>query len=117
MDLVNDNVNCPAIGYQATTVCVPVTVIPYAKAGATVTKCCGNATVISGKQVCSGVKNGICSFTMSQNLCIAVPVDFGANAMVGEAYIDCKGASAEDICSDCSTDIFAETEPKPVVVE
>ena len=65
MDLVNDNVNCPAIGYQATTVCVPVTVIPYAKAGATVTKCCGNATVMSGKQVCSGVKNGICSFTMS----------------------------------------------------
>lgn len=54
---------------------------------------------------------------MSQNLCIAVPVDFGANAMVGEAYIDCKGASAEDICSDCSADIFAETEPKPVVVE
>ena len=53
MDLVNDNVNCPAIGYQATTVCVPVTVIPYAKAGATVTKCCGNATVMSGKQVCS----------------------------------------------------------------
>lgn len=68
MDLATENVTCPAVGYQAATVCVPVSVEPYAKAGVTLTKCCGNATV-------------------------------------GEAYIDCKGASGEDICSNCEIDI------------
>ena len=105
MDLVTENVTCPAVGYQAATVCVPVSVEPYAKAGVTLTKCCGNATVVPGRQVCGGIKNGICSFTISQNICVAVPVEFGANATVGEAYIDCKGASGEDICSNCEIDI------------
>ena len=105
MALVTENVTCPAVGYQAATVCVPISVEPYAKAGVTLTKCCGNATVVPGRQVCGGIKNGICSFTISQNICVAVPVKFGANATVGEAYIDCKGASGEDICSNCEIDI------------
>lgn len=84
---------------------IPLSVEPYAKACVTLTKCCGNATVVPGRQVCGGIKNGICSFTISQNICVAVPVEFGANATVGEAYIDCKGASGEDICSNCEIDI------------
>lgn len=102
MDLITENQSCPTVGYQAATVCVPVTVTPYANAGATVTKCCGAATVIPGRQICSGIKNGVCSFTLSQNVCVAVPVEFGANASVGEAYVECLGASAEDICTECN---------------
>lgn len=102
MDTISENQMCPTVGYQAASVCVPVTVTPYANAGATLTKCCGSATVIPGRQICSGVKNGVCSFTLSQNVCVAVPVEFGANASVGEAYVECLGASAEDICTDCN---------------
>lgn len=108
-----ENQTCPAVGYQAATVCVPVSVEPFAKAGITKTKCCGNAVIVPGRQTCSGVKNGVCSFTLAQNVCVAVPVDFGANAVVGEAYVDCLGVSSEDICSDCSFD----KEPIPEVVE
>lgn len=48
------------------------------------------------------MKNGVCSFTVSQNICVAVPVEFGVNAVVGEAYVDCLGVSSEDICTDCA---------------
>lgn len=111
-DIYSENQTCPAVGYQAATVCVPVTVEPFAKAGATRTKCCGDAAITPGKQVCGGVKNSVCSFTVSQNICVAVPVEFGANAVVGEAYVDCLGVSSEDICTDCALS-DGKTEPLP----
>ena len=92
---------CPAVGYQSATVCVPVTVIPYASAGETYTRCCGTPVVTAGQNTCGGTKNGTCVFTISQDLCMEVPVVFGATAEVGSTYVTCNGASAEDICTDC----------------
>ncbi|MEG1917744.1 MAG: hypothetical protein RRY95_02320 [Oscillospiraceae bacterium] len=94
---------CPAIGYQSANICVPVTVTPFASAGTTVTKCCGSPVVMPGKAACGGIKNGTCTFTISQGICVAVPVDFGATASVGESFVDCSDASAEDICTNCKT--------------
>lgn len=99
---LNDTQTCPAIGYQAASVCVPVTVTPYAQTGTTITKCCGGPVVTPGRIACEGVKNGSCVFTLSQDICVAVPVDFGAVATVGEAYVNCNNASSEDICSECT---------------
>ena len=92
---------CPAIGYQSASICVPVTVTPFAKAGTTITKCCGNAVVTPGKVPCEGIKNGACSFTISQDICVAVPVEFGAVATVGETFVNCNDASSDDICTNC----------------
>ena len=39
---------------------MPVTVTPYAKTGATYTKCCGEPVVTSGRNICGGTKNGKC---------------------------------------------------------
>lgn len=97
-----ENQTCPAVGYQIASVCVPVTVTPYAQAGTTVTKCCGEPRVTSGWNVCSGVKNGICTFTIAQDICVAVPIDFGAVAEVGDAYVNCNGATSEDVCTNCA---------------
>lgn len=110
IDVINENITCPAVGYQPATICVPVTVEPFAKAGITRTKCCGDALVIPSRQGCTGIKNGVCIFTASQNICVAVPVEFGANATVGEAYVDCKGATSEDVCTDCASEIFNDAE-------
>ncbi len=92
---------CPAVGYQSATVCVPVTVIPYAETGETYTRCCGTPVVTAGQNTCGGTKNGTCVFTISQDLCIEVPVAFGAVAEVGSTYVTCNGASADDICTNC----------------
>lgn len=102
---------CPTVAYQMSSVCVPVTVTPYAKTGLTVTKCCGNASVTPGRSVCEGIKNGNCVFTISQNICVAVPVEFGATAEVGEAYVNCNGATAEDICTDCNQPVQIPSVP------
>ncbi|MEG0830640.1 MAG: hypothetical protein RSD88_08665 [Anaerovoracaceae bacterium] len=92
---------CPAVGYQSASICVPVTVTPFAKTGLTCTKCCGNPVVTSGKNTCGGIKNGTCAFTISQDICVAVPVDFGATAEVGDTFVSCNGADADDICANC----------------
>lgn len=100
-NVVNENQTCPAVGYQTATICVPVTVTPFANSGATTTKCCGDPIVTAGKNTCGGVKNGACSFTISQEICVAVPVAFGATSNVGDTYITCNGASADNICNGC----------------
>lgn len=96
-----ENQTCPAVGYQSASICVPVTVTPFAKTGVTFTKCCGNPVVVSGRSTCGGVKNGVCTFTISQDVCVAVPVEFGATAAVGDTFVECNGTTADDICTHC----------------
>lgn len=98
---LSESQTCPAVGYQSASICVPVTVTPFAQAGITTTKCCGNPVVTPGREACEGVKNGSCFFTISQDICVAVPVEFGAVATVGDSYVNCNGASEQDICTDC----------------
>lgn len=100
-DLLNETQTCPTVGYQSASICVPVTVTPFAQTGATMTKCCGDPVVRQGRETCGGMKNGSCFFTITQDICVAVPVEFGAIATVGDTYVNCNGASEKDICSDC----------------
>lgn len=114
---ITEDQACPAIGYQSASICVPVTVTPFAKTGSTQTKCCGASVVTQGKNTCGGVKNGSCSFTISQDICVAVPVAFGAVATVGDTFVNCNGASADDICTDCAITPPPVTPVAPVVPE
>lgn len=108
---VDENQTCPTVAYQLSSVCVPVTVIPFAKAGTTVTKCCGKPTVVAGKNTCNGVKNGQCVFTISQDICVEVPVEFGAVATVGDIFVACNGVSTDEMDTDCEFNdaTFADT--------
>ena len=103
-EVLNESQTCPAVGYQSASICVPVTVTPFAQADITATKCCGDPVVTPGREVCGGVKNGSCFFTITQDICVAVPVEFGAVATVGDSYVNCSGASEQDICTDCGKD-------------
>lgn len=93
---------CPAVAYQKVAVCVPVSVKPYAVSGSTVTTCCGAPSVSTSTDPCEGTVNGSCSFKIGQTLCIAVPVNFGADATVGNTYVNCLEVSESDICTDCT---------------
>lgn len=96
---------CPAVGYQKLSICVPVSVTPFAKTGNTKTKCCGDAVVVPGEKPCPGKKNGVCAFTISQTICVEVPVEFGAVSTVGDTYVECLATSADDICMNCGEDL------------
>lgn len=91
---------CPVVGYQRSTVCVPVTVTPFAHVGTPVVSCCGTPVVTAG-DVCPR-SGGICHFTISQDICVAVPVDFGARAVAGTPSVQCGEASSQNICTNCT---------------
>lgn len=57
--------------------------------------------VIPGDTTCAGTVNGICTLTISQTLCVEVPINFGASVAVGETFVDCRGASSYDPCAYC----------------
>ena len=73
-NVLNETQTCPAVGYQSASICVPVTVTPFAQTGVTMTKCCGEPVVTPGREVCGGLKNGSCVFTITQDICVAVPI-------------------------------------------
>lgn len=110
---LQENTTCPAVGYQAVNVNVPVSIAPFAKVGATMTRCCGTPIVKSGKTIGQGTKNGVCNFTIGQNIVVAIPVAFGAEAVVGDTYVDCLGASSEEI--DCDSLPKLPEEPQPEI--
>ena len=101
----SENRTCPTVGYQKLYICVHVSVTPFAKTGNTITKCCGDAVVVPGEKPCPGKKNGTCSFTIIQTICVEVPVEFGATSMVGDTYVDCLAASSHNICMNCEEEI------------
>lgn len=94
------NRGCPVVGYQRSTVCVPVTVTPFARVGTPVTSCCGEAVVTAGEDCPRN--GGVCRFTIRQQVCVAVPVEFGARAVAGTPSVQCGEASNKNICTDCT---------------
>ncbi len=90
---------CESVFYQKEMVCVPVTVTPFANPGTAKATCCGEAVVTAGGQ-CSGSRKS-CSFTITQSLCIEIPISFGAVIETGDAVVQCGGVSEEPCdCSD-----------------
>lgn len=100
---------CSATGFQKIGVCVPVTVTPFVQAGPAAVSCCGEAEVFPGEPPfpsgpCQGEQGGSCTFTISQTICISVPVEIGANAQAGEPFVNCREVSAKNICQYCDTE-------------
>lgn len=93
---------CSTLVNQRATVCVPITVTPYAVTGVIGTQCCGAPVVSLGRAACLGNPNTSCTFSVSQELCMSVPVAFGASALVGTASSVC-GATALGECA-CAGD-------------
>jgi hypothetical protein len=90
--------SCGSVVYQQETVCVPVTVTPYAKTGTAMATCCG-APQISDGTTCTGSATS-CSFSVSQSLCVAIPISFGAAVHTGTVSMQC-GTATESGCN-CS---------------
>lgn len=92
------NMPCESTFYQKETVCVPVKVTPFAKPGTAKAMCCGEPVVRPGGQ-CTGNQTH-CSFTITQHLCVEIPISFGAVIETGTAVVQC-GEVSETEC-DCS---------------
>lgn len=89
---------CESVFYQKETVCVPVKVTPFATPGTAKATCCGEPIIRLGTQ-CTETQTS-CSFTITQSLCVEIPISFGAVIETSTAVIQC-GTVSEDEC-DCS---------------
>jgi len=96
--------NCETVVYQPLSVCVPVTVTPSAVAGPSSTFCCGDPIVTPGATACPGT-NRSCTFTVTQQLCVAIPVVFRATSTVGDPSVVCGDATGEDVCTGCGGNV------------
>jgi hypothetical protein len=85
----------PAVSYQAATVSVPVTLTPFAAAGPIVTYGLTEPVITPGITSLQGFIATSTSFTVTQNICIAVPIEFGANVTAGDPSVISKAASAD----------------------
>lgn len=89
---------CSNVFYQTDLVSVPVKVVPFAKAGPCTTVCCGSPVITAG-DTCQGEIDQVCEFTITQKLCIKLPLHFGAAVKVDHAKVQC-GSVSETEC-DC----------------
>lgn len=95
-----DEERCDTKALQTATICVPVTIAPFAKVGTIVTECCGKPEVSQRHTKCKGIENGSCKFTISQKIKVEIPVEFGANTTVGGTFVECECTAPKDD-TDC----------------
>lgn len=83
--------DCSKVGYQYVDISVPVELKQDATIGEIETKCCGEPTVCCKEEKCGGT----CEITITQKVCIKIPINYNVIACVGEGQIDC------DCCDEC----------------
>lgn len=94
--------SCKSTFFQKETVCVPVTVTPFAMPGDAKATCCGHP-MINNNGRCNGNQTS-CTFTVTQSLCIEIPIEFGAVIETGRAVVQCGQVSEiECDCDDSRT--------------
>ena len=92
----SDEETCHANASQLVNVCVPITVRPYAYVGPTKTTCGGPLYINS--RACRGKPGATCTFYATQQICIAIPINYGASATAGESFVEC-GMASEGECA------------------
>ena len=71
--------------------------LPFAVSENAIARCCGNPIVTQDTTCPLGKK--YCMFTITQPLCIEIPISFGADVETGAATVQCGGIT-ETAC-DC----------------
>ena len=92
---------CPATAFVPMTVCTPVTVTPFANELPTTTFCCGDPEILPVTTGCPGTLNGVVTFIITQDICVRVPVQFGATTDVGDLFVLPGEPTIEDVCTNC----------------
>ena len=91
--------SCESIFYQKESICVPVTITPYATPGTATATCCGNADQYVREQPVAESRH--LARLRSLRICVSeIPISFGAAIETGAASVQCGNVS-EEPC-DCS---------------
>ena len=89
---------CPVTGRKVVEISVPVTIKPLAKVGKIELQCCGKPTIKSGENP-KGELDGTCNFTITQKICVEIPIDFSAETTTGETFVASSKESFDKSCN------------------
>lgn len=78
-------VQCPATVHEAVCVQATITITPDVTVGEIESFCVGGPVI----GACPGTPEMECTFTVSQNICVQVPLNFSANATAVPSGIVC----------------------------
>ena len=85
--------SCSKVGTQCVEIAAPMTLEPTATMGAVTVTCQGSPEV-----TCVTNEDGTsCTVTMTQQVCVSVPVSYGVTLTAGKPTIAC----ADDHCMGC----------------
>ena len=88
--------------YQDASVYIPVEITPHADSGEMKTSCCGEPTVTFHEDRGSGKY----CFTIIQPICVEVPLEFSAEALLGSLHVKCGeegDTGCEPVCEEIDT--------------
>lgn len=86
-------IECPALVHETVCVQAEVTITPAVTVGEIESFCVGGPII----GTCPGTPTNSCSFTVSQNICVQVPLVFSANATAEPTGMVC-GTPAVGAC-------------------
>jgi hypothetical protein len=86
---------------------LPITVTPCAAQGDIRTLWCGPPVIIPNCSGNSGDGNSSCHFTLEQTFRIALPIEIGATAELGDPYVRC-GIPVANTVSGCNTNTLGD---------
>jgi hypothetical protein len=96
--------DCTVVACQAAAVSVPVTVRPNVSTCAVKAFCCGEPALKPSPCTFrnhSGSGDAHCSFILTQNICIEIPIEFSAQALLDAPYIQYgKATDASEYAHD-----------------
>ena len=103
---------CPARVFEEARVTVPFTVRAFADVDDVDVRCKGKPEIRFNCDETPGEPGKVSRFTVSQRLRVDIPIEFRADADVGEAHVDfdlhddedCNGRDDDDDCDDCDDD-------------
>lgn len=88
---------CEKIVHQKAKVTLPISIEPFVVSGKIKTRCCG-APKLSIAPYCEC--KDYCNYLITQEICIEIPLKFGAITETKETFIECEEPVIEDGCRD-----------------
>lgn len=86
-------ITCEKIIHQKSKVSLPISIEPFVVSGKIKARCCGNP-----KLTIECDDN--CSYVITQEICVEIPVKFGVTTEVKEECVECEAPTIEEACKD-----------------
>ncbi len=86
-------ITCERNVHQKAKVSLPISIEPFVITGKIKARCCGDP------KVSTDCKDN-CSYVITQEICIEIPLKFGVCTEINDEYVECDKPYIEDKCND-----------------